>query len=166
MDDYISKPVHIEELVNCLNRCQPREIREKSFGSVVPGAAQERQALPGVERLDTEIIDQDELLALKETLGTKVEIMLPALVNNYFKQAETLLNDARKASLDQRLEDLRRYAHTLKSNSATFGARKLAEIASQLEEQAKLGINEDGMRLIQLAEAEYERVRSALKAMT
>jgi signal transduction histidine kinase/DNA-binding response OmpR family regulator len=162
MDDYISKPVHIEELVNCLNRCQPREIREHSFSGPAVSAEEMLRLVPGGETLSTEVIDENELLLLKETLGSKVGLMLPALVNNFFKQAESLIHETRKASLDNRMEDLRRSAHTLKSNSATFGARKLADIANQIEEQARLGINTDAIVLIKLAEDEYDRVRVAL----
>jgi signal transduction histidine kinase/DNA-binding response OmpR family regulator len=164
MDDYISKPVHIEELVNCINRCQPREIREQSFRKPERSTPDKIPVISFVDNLASDVIDVDELTALKEALGAKVDIMLPALVNNYFKQAETLISDAKKAVREQRMEDLRRAAHTLKSNSATFGARKLANIASQLEEQAKSGINEEASALIKLAEDEYDHVRMALKA--
>src|SRR5690606_20531930 len=31
MDDYISKPIRIESLVSCLNRCPSREVREQNL---------------------------------------------------------------------------------------------------------------------------------------
>ncbi len=163
MDDYISKPIHIEDLVNSLNRCQSREIREQhhlgSYNIEVVGQ-------PASEPLSTqevlEIIDINELLRLKETLGDRAEAMLPSLIASYFKQAEKLTEEARLALAEVRLDDLRRAAHTLKSNSASFGASKLAEIARRLEEQSRLGVTDGSDELLRRATDEYGRVHKAL----
>lgn len=154
MDDYISKPIHIEDLVNSLNRCQPQEIRDQQ----VTGPSQVQAP---IEDFD-EIIDINELQRLKETLGARVDAMLPSLVSSFFKQAEKLTEEARLALEESRLDDLRRAAHTLKSNSASFGARRLSEISRQLEEQTRLGVTDGSADLIRRAVEEYGRVHVAL----
>jgi HPt (histidine-containing phosphotransfer) domain-containing protein len=50
----------------------------------------------------------------------------------------------------------------LKSNSASFGARRLSEIARQLEEQTRLGVTDGAADLIHSAAEEYGRVHIAL----
>lgn len=154
MDDYVSKPIHIEDLVNSLNRCQPQEIRDQQVTSAAPVQTM-------IEDFD-EIIDINELQRLKETLGPRVGTLLPSLVSSFFKQAEKLTEDARQALAESRLDDLRRAAHTLKSNSASFGARRLSEIARQLEEQTRLGVTDGAADLIHSAAEEYGRVHIAL----
>ncbi|RPJ50369.1 MAG: response regulator, partial [Chloroflexi bacterium] len=158
MDDYISKPIHIEELVNCLNRCQSREIRDQSLADEYLRSAGEQPPIADI----SEVIDINELLRLKETLGARADITLPSLITSFFKQAEKLMEDSRLALEESRLDDLRRAAHTLKSNSASFGAKRLAEIARQLEEHSRSGITEGSAGLIRKAATEYALVHTAL----
>lgn len=154
MDDYISKPVRLENLVNSLNRCQPREIRVQQFYDIHREESRDFDVHA--------VIDDAELQRLKETLGARVDSMFPSLLSSFFKQAEKLTDEARQALEEARLEDLTRAAHTLKSNSATFGAIRLSEIARALEEHARQGCTDDAAALIQLAQEEYGRVRAAL----
>jgi signal transduction histidine kinase/CheY-like chemotaxis protein len=163
MDDYISKPIHIEELVDCLNRCQSRDIRDQSLAGdyLKDSATAQGPGQPAIDDI-TEIIDLNELQRLKETLGSRVDVAMPSLISSFFKQAEKLIDEARLALEESRLDDLRRAAHTLKSNSASFGAKRLAEIARQLEEQSRLGITDGSAGLIRRATAEYSLVRTAL----
>jgi signal transduction histidine kinase/CheY-like chemotaxis protein len=162
MDDYISKPIHIEELVASLNRCQPREIRDQVI-TVIPdqgrdGKPAEKQKL----EKQPSIIEMDELYKLRANLGPRSEMVLASLISSYFKQAEKLLSDASQALADDHLEDLRRAAHTLKSNSATFGARSLEAIARQIEELAHNGQTGQIEEKLGLAREEFNRVRDAL----
>jgi signal transduction histidine kinase/CheY-like chemotaxis protein len=166
MDDYISKPIRIEELIDCLNRCPSREIREQSL-AVAENSIENTANVPAEDEFTEannvfDIINLDELLRLKDTLNSRVDIMLPSLVSSYFKQADKLLADARAALKESRLDDLARAAHTLKSNSTSFGATRLATIARRIEEQARHGNVEEIDRLISKAQAEYARVHEAL----
>jgi two-component system, sensor histidine kinase and response regulator len=60
---------------------------------------------------------------------------------------------------------VRRIAHTLKSNAATFGARSLSESCRQLEHAAKDGDLGSAPGLAQAIRAEYERVGIELSAV-
>ena len=162
MDDYISKPIHIEELVDSLNRCLPREIREQSLSLEILTKEKESSELKPAGTESAALIDFEELIRLKESLGSKAETILPTLVSNFYKQAEKLLGEMSQALEEMRLDDLRRAAHTLKSNCASFGARSLAAMAQELEEKARQGATEGAAGLIQNANEEFQRVRSAL----
>jgi HPt (histidine-containing phosphotransfer) domain-containing protein len=103
----------------------------------------------------------DELL---ETTGGD-PAFLAELIDTYFEDSATLLPAMREALAAGSTEQLRRAAHSLKSNSASFGAQELAIRCRALEEQSQAGALGDAAaeRLAQV-EAEYERVRRALQA--
>jgi HPt (histidine-containing phosphotransfer) domain-containing protein len=102
---------------------------------------------------------------LKATLGNQAAEMLPALIDNFFKDAVKLQEDARQAFEHNRSEDLRRAAHTFKSTSKHFGATALAELCQELEHQAQNGMLEDTENVLTQIEAEYENVRAALEIL-
>jgi len=90
---------------------------------------------------------------------------LAEMIDAYLTDSTALfaaIDDALSAS---RSEDLRRAAHSLKSNSATFGAMTLAETCRQIEERAKAGkLDANLSPLIESARAEYARARDVLQA--
>lgn len=170
MDDYIGKPIHVPELVNCLNRCTPRNMRDQAlFGNSSPDHPvnqpqdDDGSTGAGLSQVDEiPIIDRSELGQLCQNLGPKSEVMLPSLVDSFRRQAERLIMEAREAFDRARADDLRRSAHTLKSNSAAFGARRLEKAARQLEDQAREGSFEQAGALIDVVETEFGLVRQAL----
>ena len=162
MDDYISKPIRIESLVSCLNRCPSRDVREHHRSGANQFAAPEAGSSALLED-GVPLLDMVELLKLQENLGDKSELMLPPLLASFYRQAERLITELRQALAASRLEDLRRVAHTLKSNAATFGARRLEAVARKLEDDARQENTARARDLIDLAEAEYRRARAALQ---
>ncbi len=59
---------------------------------------------------------------------------------------------------------IRRIAHTLKSNAATFGARSLSQTCRELEHAAREGNLDGAPELAQAIRTEYERARADLSA--
>ena len=55
------------------------------------------------------------------------------LVDTFAEEAPPLLDEMRKALADGAAERFRRAAHSIKSNSSTFGATRLAAMARELE---------------------------------
>ena len=62
-------------------------------------------------------------------------------------------------------DELRRAAHTLKSNGATLGAGDFAEVCRELEERARGGELDGATELIDRIEAKYPRLEQALVAL-
>jgi HPt (histidine-containing phosphotransfer) domain-containing protein len=91
--------------------------------------------------------------------------MLPALIEQFYRDADRLLGQARLASEQGRAEDLRIAAHSLKSTSATFGAMALSAVARELEGRARDGMLEGAGEQIDQAEAEFARAKTALEVM-
>ncbi len=160
MDDYISKPIHIEELVNALNRCEPRMVRDQ--GSL----HQTKVVSPpgsGADHSANEVINQEELLRLKETLGERAGTMLPNLILSFYKQAEKLIRDLYQAVDSKQVSEVGRLAHTLKSNSASFGAARLSESALKLEMMAREENLQEAQACLERIQAEYNLVKAALQ---
>jgi len=177
MDDYISKPFEVQELMNALEKCQPegrkaedeksrraeeQKVEDRAIPTPIP--SQEGNKAESDNQQST-ILDPVAIKRLKATLGKRAATMLPALIENFFKDAVKLQEDARQAFEQHQTEDLRRAAHTLKSNARNFGATALAELCQELEHRAKNGELEGSEDLLTQIEAEYENVRNALEAL-
>jgi CheY-like chemotaxis protein len=157
MDDYVSKPVQVEELVRALSKCRPRRRRAPRK----PPEAVPREPPEEVE--SPQVLDPTALERLRTTLGRQSDQMLPGLLEGFHHDVDRLLSEARQALEEGRADDLRRAAHTLKSTSATLGAMALSAIARELEYLARDGILEGADRQIARAEAESARVKTALE---
>jgi CheY-like chemotaxis protein len=104
----------------------------------------------------------DALERLRGTIGAQADALLPELLDTFFRQAPEFLRDARLALGEDRIADLRRAAHTLKSNSANFGAAGLQAVCRDIERRAKEGVVDGISELLSKAEAEFVLARAAL----
>jgi HPt (histidine-containing phosphotransfer) domain-containing protein len=84
------------------------------------------------------------------------------LVGTFLEEAPTMLAELRSAQVAGAADTFRRAAHSLKSNSHTFGATRLGELARDLELG---GLIADTAPLDAL-EAEYQLVAAALTGLT
>ena len=84
------------------------------------------------------------------------------LVGTFLEEAPPMLAELHSAQAAGVADAFRRVAHSLKSNSNTFGATRLAEMARDLELG---GLITDPAPLAAL-EAEYQRVAAALTELT
>jgi HPt (histidine-containing phosphotransfer) domain-containing protein len=89
---------------------------------------------------------------------------LNELLDTYFDDSATLLPAMRAALTTGSADQLRRAAHSLKSNSATLGAHELALLCRELEELGRAGALGGAADRLAQVEAEYERVKHALDA--
>ncbi|MBO9651105.1 MAG: Hpt domain-containing protein [Variovorax sp.] len=101
------------------------------------------------------IIDPATFAELQETAGAD---FVNELVQTFMEEAPAMLQELREAFAAGKADDYRRAAHSLKSNSLTFGARTLGAMA---REQELGGLPADGSPIDALAQ-EYERVAAAL----
>ncbi|MFP3868839.1 MAG: response regulator [Desulfobacteraceae bacterium] len=145
MDDYITKPIHVEALVAALARVRPQ---------------------PEPEEMEPEastVIDLKQFEEFRSTMGAD---FIGEILAVFSEDAPGLLQNLQQARADNDSERFRRAAHSLKSNSAAFGAVTLTELARELEMLGKEGrLAGAGEKLAQ-AEAEYQQVEQALKELT
>jgi CheY-like chemotaxis protein len=148
MDDYISKPVKIQELEAALRRYGSR-LQQPS--AIVP------PDLPTATALDPTTLNM-----LWEMLGQR-QSDLSCLIQSYCTEAPKLIAALGQAVQTNDAPSLRLAAHTLKSSSSCFGATHLSNLCRELETQAQNNsILTTSQTLSELAD-EYERVKTALQ---
>ena len=106
-------------------------------------------------------IDTAIFAELQDTAGAD---FVTELVDTFLDEAPTMLAELRAAQSNpsgQSADAFRRAAHSLKSNSQTFGALRLADLARALELG---GVPADATPLAVL-EAEYARAAAALQGL-
>jgi PAS domain S-box-containing protein len=143
MDDYITKPIRMEELTASLDRGS-RSRRRPAGG-----------AAPAVDRAAT-----DRLVA---TLGDGGEALVGALIETFMAGVGGLSAGLRAAVGAHDADEVRRIAHTLKGDAVSFGAAGLADLCRALEARAKEGALEDAPERLSGIEAELERVTAELR---
>lgn len=107
-------------------------------------------------------IDRATFEALKETTGAQ---FARELVDTFLQEAPNMLADLRAALAARDADRFRRAAHSLKSNSNTFGALTLGSMARELELSGVAKVSESGGRPLDALSEEYARVAEALSAL-
>jgi signal transduction histidine kinase/CheY-like chemotaxis protein/HPt (histidine-containing phosphotransfer) domain-containing protein/PAS domain-containing protein len=171
MDDYVSKPIRIDELVEALSKSRPLAASKETGEPAVPDHALE-PANAGSEVgsmasgvadpvPDAAVLDPKALENLLSMLGGEF-VYLVELIDSFLEDAPQLLDE-----LNQYLESgdaagVRRIAHSLKSNGADFGATTFSNLCKELEMMAKSGTIDGSAALAAEIVAEYGRVEAAL----
>jgi HPt (histidine-containing phosphotransfer) domain-containing protein len=107
----------------------------------------------------TSPIDSGIFQALRETTGAE---FANDLVDTFLSEAPSMLTDLRESLARQDADRFRRAAHSLKSNSNTFGALSLGALARDLELSGVAQVSGRGAQPLAAVEAEYARVAAAL----
>jgi HPt (histidine-containing phosphotransfer) domain-containing protein len=92
--------------------------------------------------------------------------ILADLIGTFLKDTPERLAEIQQALADGDNNRVERVAHTLKSSSATFGAMALSAMCYELETAAHQNQLPDATTQIAQIEAEYERVKVALGAVS
>ncbi|MBI2838948.1 MAG: response regulator [Acidobacteria bacterium] len=163
MDDYVSKPVVVNELRGAISRCRSRLLTHDTLGTVPDSASPVHTPPPDAE-LPLLALEPAAFVRLRATLGDDADQVLPALIDEFLREGPRHLGVARSALEKGDTAELCRAMHTLKSTSATFGAMKLAAVAREVEEAAKAAQLAGLEAMIARGLIEYERVKSALIA--
>ena len=110
--------------------------------------------------MDVPVIDKAVYKDLQETTGTE---FAAELADTFLQEATGMLSELREARADNHADRFRRAAHSLKTNSNTFGAMRLGALAREMELR---GLDADPARdaaAIAALESEYTRAAAALK---
>jgi HPt (histidine-containing phosphotransfer) domain-containing protein len=83
-------------------------------------------------------------------------------VDTFLQEAPPMLNDLRHALAAKDADKFRRTAHSLKSNSNTFGALTLGAMARELELSGVANVIESSGQPLDALAQEYSRVAAAL----
>lgn len=142
MDDYLPKPIQIEDLKRLLERwTQPTEER-----SLKMKKTQNRTG----ERLDSEVLN-----GLRDLTGPGEEDLLTELIDTFKDMAGPLLKDLSQAIQNKKYVNVMHLAHKLKGSSRNLGARAMSEICEKLEECGRNSDLKDGNELFEKLQSEY-----------
>ncbi len=152
MNDYVTKPVRIADLEAALQRAQglTPAAQTPSAGSPATAAAPP----PAEPPLD---------LAAVQALGGD-PAALQELVDLFLASSEAQIARLKTAGPGE-ATTMQAAAHSLKGSAVNFSARRLGQLAAELERSAKAGTLTDAPRLVAAVAAEFERVREALKGL-
>jgi HPt (histidine-containing phosphotransfer) domain-containing protein len=145
MNDYVAKPIRAEELVAALKRVKP--LAHGDGGSVEVAHVS---------------LDDEALASLRELGGDE---FLGEVIDAFLADAPNLIATLRSSLAARSSEELRRAAHTLKSNGATLGAAGFAELCRTLEQRAKDGELDGASELVDGIEQEYRPLEGALSSL-
>jgi PAS domain S-box-containing protein len=182
MDDYMSKPVKSEDFQAALKRWAPKtgEIAQRQADTATQVLAAEASPSVGVasqygdaasrghtsghssetvSALDAEVIKR--LRGLAEATEAS---LLNQIFESFLGDGKAHISTLRGALHQDDSETLRKAAHTLKGAGANIGARRLADIAQELQALGEAGTVEGAASWVGQLEAEFERVRTEIAA--
>jgi signal transduction histidine kinase/DNA-binding response OmpR family regulator len=145
MNDYISKPIRVEELIRSLSQSPSRVENSEP------------------ELVLEEAIDTSVLQAFRHTMGPEADQFLAQLIEIYLEETPSLLQVMAAAQAKSDATAMAQSAHTLKSSSASLGAITLSKLCEQLENLGNSHATVGALEVMTQVESEYERVKVALQ---
>lgn len=169
MNDYISKPIQLQELAEALSKCSPqRSFESTSMGKQVKVMRPKFPPLPNIRQsgqnqtFKSAKIDAKILQSLRDMVrGDRVAFA--EIIECYLTETLRLVQKISTAIATQDIETICKTAHQLKSSSASVGAIALAELCKALEAQGRRSKLENSLELLSQLYEEYEQVKTALE---
>jgi signal transduction histidine kinase/DNA-binding response OmpR family regulator/HPt (histidine-containing phosphotransfer) domain-containing protein/HAMP domain-containing protein len=179
MDDYIAKPIRRDDLGAALDRCVARYPTTTPDDAPANGAApagRRRHAAngpptgPGAEADGSYapsaeadgIYDPAPVGRLLDAFGADGPALIADLTAAFLAEAPKLLAALHSGLGSGQTDEVRRAAHTLKSNGATLGAPRFASACAAVEEAARTGDLESAGRLADCLDGHLAAARAAL----
>ena len=151
MDDYVVKPVRLDELARALSRCRPLTTERMAERASGGDGTTPRDAL------DRRVLDQ-----LREDLGDAAA--LREVISTFLERSPSMLIALREAAARGDVAAVSAGAHAMKGTSATLGALALSSLCAELERLARAGSTSEVVAQVPALEAEYGSVDRALRA--
>jgi CheY-like chemotaxis protein len=160
MDNYISKPVRLEELATVLYSCHPlattsRVVRQPA-ASVHKGPAELSPAPPSIdEHIIREMFAEVDTAEMEE---------MQEIITLFFDTTPDMMTQLHQAVAQRDAQTLRQVAHTLKG-SAQLGILRFSAIAAELQQLGDQGTVEGAELLIAQLQREFLHVEELMEAL-
>ena len=169
MDDYLSKPVKDHDLLRMLQKWlsekyqtesekTSKPIKKKAVGKQKTAKKTPKNKKPETKNSVKNALDMDIFNTMKEVM----EDDFAAMLETYLESSSDLLKQSKEAISKGDGKNLERFAHTLKSSSATIGAIKLSEVAVKTEKKIK-EINKSGEGDLTVVSPDFEELGKLFK---
>jgi HPt (histidine-containing phosphotransfer) domain-containing protein len=109
-------------------------------------------------------LDTHAVQSLRESVGGD-DAFVHELVETFLADSPGQLAALRAATDEGDAVEVRRVAHTLKSNAATFGIRPLSDACRELEARASEGNLDGAEQLVAVVDEALAEARPALQAL-
>jgi signal transduction histidine kinase/CheY-like chemotaxis protein/HPt (histidine-containing phosphotransfer) domain-containing protein len=176
MDDYVSKPIRVDALVEALSKSRPLQSAESTTDDVSDGrkqkaegsdskphSANSQKAVARNPQSEGAVLDKKALDNLLSVLGGERNYLVE-LIDSFLEDAPGLLAELNRAIESGDAVGAQRGAHSLKSNGADFGATEFSNLCKELEALARSGTLGGARELFSRIDTEYKKVESALRA--
>ncbi|MDJ0796071.1 MAG: response regulator [Calothrix sp. MO_167.B12] len=155
MDDYITKPIRVEELKQALSQCQVKSegfIDDETY-------TQEIDTFTNSPAIDVTVLQ-----SLSQMAGEEALMIITELIDSYLADASLRVAAMSTAIKQGDAASLYQAAHALKSASANVGANNLADLCKELEALSRGGTTNGAAEIFSQLKKEYEDVKSALSS--
>lgn len=157
MDDYVSKPIRVEDLKAALLKCQSVK-GDLQLESKETGQQGEK------EINHNSAIDFAVLESICEMAGDEASYLVEEMVTSYLDDTETRLQAIASAIEATDAEAIFQAAHSMKSSSANLGAVNLTQLCEELEQSGRNKTIENTPDLLSTAESEFQQVQQELRS--
>jgi HPt (histidine-containing phosphotransfer) domain-containing protein len=156
MDDYISKPVRLEDLEAALARWIP--LNESTAPKDVPPAVADGAVASALDPAVT--------ARLRGLAAATAPSVLQEIYEAFRSDAIDYLAAIRDRAATNDAEGLRKAAHAFKGASANIGAHHLAELCRQMEALGEAGRVDGAVKRLEQLGQEFARVKIAIEGQS
>jgi CheY-like chemotaxis protein/HPt (histidine-containing phosphotransfer) domain-containing protein len=150
MDDYISKPIRVNELQAALERWGPLSTRKSDTAFL----SRKRSLQP------EDVLDSSVLAELESLSGDDDSDMLRELVDIFIDSAPRRITQISQAIADP--ERLGFHAHALKSMGLNLGAKQIVQLSEKLEKLAREGKTDFAPSVLNDLQAAFTQTKARL----
>jgi signal transduction histidine kinase/DNA-binding response OmpR family regulator len=147
MDDYLSKPIRLEELQAVLRRAT-------EFVNV---SRQNGETQHPIGFLDPAVMDTLRLLNLPGAQNP-----LPQLIDEFVEAAQHRLEQLQSAMIERDVATIETAAHSLRGSAAGIGALRLADLSAAMEDGVRNGSFNQTAAILSQMDEEFLLVKSSL----
>ncbi len=179
MDDYISKPIQIEELVAALQQVPSQEVQESCKEQLSSIRTEDKEQEQKEIQMPAQVIqpptvnenaqtiespiDRHQLCNLISMMGGEISVF-KQLVDTYVSESPDLIQRMDQAAMQNDASALEHSAHTLKSSSHSLGAIELSNLCMRLEKMGREKQIDNAMKLLEDLHGEYQKIETILTA--
>jgi CheY-like chemotaxis protein len=156
VDDYLSKPVFVDELDTTLRRVLSGSVEVTNM------SASELHAGPGSSSLPDKILDTSIVEELSKIQGSGDADLFSELADQFLQQMPAWLRSLEQAAREKDTYQVRRQAHRLLGLCRQIGAERMAALCARLEQLRDEAEESELLKEVSRLQSEFEAAYRAL----
>jgi signal transduction histidine kinase/CheY-like chemotaxis protein/HPt (histidine-containing phosphotransfer) domain-containing protein len=156
VDDYLSKPVFVDELDATLRRALSGSVEVANL------SARELHVGPGSSSLPDRVLDTSIAEELSQIKGSGDADLFSELADQFLQQMPAWLRDLEDAARGSDTREVRRQAHRLLGLCRQIGAERMAALCARLEQQENEAGDGELLEEVSRLQLEFEAAYRAL----